>query len=88
MCRRARPPPLACLLRLLRPAQVDISALSQSDVTLALTNCLDVLVPAITSAGLDISALADLATCPTPTCLGLPGAVAPAPAPEAAAQGL
>jgi hypothetical protein len=62
---------------------VDISTLSQSDVTLALTNCLDVLLPAITTAGLDINALADLATCPTPTCLGLPGTVAPAPAPEA-----
>ena len=65
--------------------QVDIATLSQSDVTLALTNCLDVLLPAITTAGLDINALADLATCPTPTCLGLPGAnaAAPAPAPEA-----
>ena len=58
-------------------------------MTLALTNCLDVLIPAITSAGLDINALGDLATCPTtPTCLGLPGAAAPAPAPEAAAQGV
>ena len=75
------PPPAGVPFHL----QVDIATLSQSDVMLALTNCLDVLLPAITTAGLDINALADLATCPTPTCLGLPGASAdaPAPAPEA-----
>ncbi|PRW44415.1 putative kinase [Chlorella sorokiniana] len=52
--------------------KIDVTALNVADVTIALQNCMDLLLPALTSAGVELQTILDLASCPTTSsCLNL-----------------